>query len=1249
VEYGILGPLAVWEDGRELRLGGRRGALLAMLLLRRNELVPTDRLIEDLWAGAPPPTALPVVRNLVSQLRKALGEDALETRPLGYVLRVADGALDLQRFERLLDQGRAELGVGRAAEAAAAFREALALWRGPPLADFRYESFARDEIGRLEELRLVALEQRLDADLAAGRHAQAAPELETLVREHPLRERLRWLLMLALYRSGRQADALAAYQDGRAALVDELGLEPDQSLQRLEQAILRQDPSLDLRPSAPPPPAEPDEPGQPPRAQRKVVTVLSLGIERPPGAADPEAIDTLLARVLARARATVARHGGAVDDFVGETAMAVFGLPAVHEDDALRALRAAAELREALAELDARPRIGVATGEVVAGGGRGVTGDAVLVAAGLQRAAQPGEVVAAEATVRLAGGAATVEPVDGPGAGAAFRLVSVSAAAPARSFDALLVGRGDELAVLRAAWERVGVEHRCELVTVVGAAGIGKSRLVAEFVREAAAYVTAGRCLSYGAGITYWPVLEVLGQLRSFVERLEPAVAAPLRALLGDDAVTSTDELAWAFRKLVETAARARPLVVVLDDLQWAEEALLDLVEHVAYVSSGAPVLLLCMARPELLERRPAWGGVLRLEPLTPGEAEELALDRLGDERRNPSVARRIAASSGGNPLFVEELAAVLHEAGERAVAMPPTIQALLGARLDQLDPDERAVLEAAAVEGEVFHRGAVHALAPGEPRLTAVLTSLVRKELVRPERPQLEGEDAFRFRHLLLRDAAYDSISKAARAELHVRFADWLEQREGDTAAIVGFHLEQATRYRTELGVLDDDGVAVAARAGSLLADAGRDAFARGDMAAAANLLERAAALLRDDGLTTSLLPNLGAALRETGDLSRAEEILATAVERAEQDENLAARLDALVELATIQLLRDPGAAETERLVGEVERGAAALEAVADDHILARAWTFVGLASGLWKGRQADGEEALERALGHARRAGDRRQEAVVVGRLVFVAAWGPTPVPSAIARCRELLADAEDNHLLQAEVLQHLAALRGREGHFDEARELAVRARDGYEELGMSLIAHATRAFASGEIELLAEDFDAAAYELRTAYDALAAMGERAYLSSVAALLARAHYGQGRLDDALAMASAAEAGAGRDDIWSQVTARGPHAKVLARRGRHELAEQLAREAVAVIAGTDALELHGTALLDLADVVAVSGRDDEAAGLAHEALLLFERKDIPVLAGVARRVMEQLGAPGTRRRGRQARAAEERTASTGP
>ena len=364
---------------------------------------------------------------------------------------------------------------------------------------------------------------------------------------------------------------------------------------------------------------------------------------------------------------------------------------------------------------------------------------------------------------------------------------------------------------------------RCEMITVVGDPGVGKSRLVAEALAQVDAQVVRGRCLSYGEGITYWPVVEVVKQLDALPSN--EAGANAIRSLLGEgETISGTDEIAWAFRKLLEEQA---PLVVCFDDIQWGEETFLDLVESTSLLSTGAPLLLVCIARPELLDRRPGWPATFRLEPLPAEQAGELVGAAVPDD-----VRERIVRASGGNPLFVTEMLALAGDGGD--VEVPATLRALLAARLDQLEEPERRLLERGAVEGELFHRGAAQALAPEETEVTQRLAALVRRDLVRPDRPVLPGEDAYRFRHLLIRDAAYDALPKATRADLHRRFAGWLDahgQSLVELDEVLGYHLEQAALYLAEL---DDPTLPLPREASRRLAAAGERMRWRGDRRAA-------------------------------------------------------------------------------------------------------------------------------------------------------------------------------------------------------------------------------------------------------------------------------------------------------------------------------------------------------------------------------------------------------------------------------
>ena len=598
-----------------------------------------------------------------------------------------------------------------------------------------------------------------------------------------------------------------------------------------------------------------------PEQVRKRVTVVFCDVVGSTGLGerlDPEVLRGHLARWFEEVRALIERHGGSVEKFVGDAAMAVFGIPVAHEDDALRALRCVTEIRERMPALAGElglpleVRMGVNTGEVAAGVGETLaTGDAVNVAARLQQAADRGEILVGAETVRLARDAVTteaVEPIAVKGRTepvAAFRLLRVDPAAEAitRRLDAPLVGRTRERDRLADAWEDVGAGNRCVLVTLLGPAGIGKSRLAADLLAGlgSEALVARGRCLPYGEGITYRPLVEILVQLGRTPDEV-----------IG----TSPESTQLAFRRLLEEEAAERPVVVVFDDLHWAEPLFLDLVEHVADLSRDAPILLLCLARQELLEIRPAWGGgkvnaiSILLEPLGPEACEELLDELLGEQQIELELRGRILAAADGNPLYAEEIVAMLDESGDSGVAVPPTIHALLQARLDRLDPTERIALQRGAVEGQVFHRGAVMELAPENLRseLGGWLTALVRKEFIRPTAPTFPDDEAFRFRHLLIRDAAYEALSKEARAELHERFAVWLEEHGVplyELDEIAGYHLEQAVRYRLELGVAELDVDALAERASARLRAAGLAGARRGDDAAAKLLFRRSADVL--------------------------------------------------------------------------------------------------------------------------------------------------------------------------------------------------------------------------------------------------------------------------------------------------------------------------------------------------------------------------------------------------------------------
>ncbi|HEY4347499.1 MAG TPA: adenylate/guanylate cyclase domain-containing protein, partial [Gaiellaceae bacterium] len=747
---------------------------------------------------------------------------------------------------------------------------------------------------------------------------------------------------------------------------------------------------------------------------------------------DPEALRLILVGYFERMKEIVEHHGGTVEKFIGDAVMAVFGVPVLHEDDALRAIRAAVEMREAFPELGIQGRIGVTTGEVVTGTEeRLATGDAVNVAARLEQAAEPGEILIGEETYRLTRDAAAVDvleprPLKGKAEPvAAYRLVSVDGAEGfLRNTSGTMVGRGRELRQLASVWERATSERACQLFTILGTAGVGKSRLSAEFLTSLDnAVVVRGRCLPYGEGITYWPVVEVLRQLPE--TDADPVAAETIRALLGNEKlVTSSEEISWAFRKQLEAVARSQALVCVFDDLHWGEETFLDLVEHVSDLSRDAPILLLCMARPDLLDRRTGWGGgkvnatTVLLEPLAPAET---ALLIEGLAQLDEALCARIQSAAEGNPLFVEEMVALLQESAGEVVTVPPTIQALLAARLDQLDPGERNALQCGAIEGRIFHRGAVQELNLEEINLPARLTALVRKDLIRPDTAQFPGDEAFRFRHLLSRDAAYAALPKATRAELHERFADWFGEHGKDLVEfdeLLGYHLERAARFKQELGRPDK---ALADRAAARLRAAGLRSLDRGDMVGAINLLERATELLNeeDDNTRIELQLDLAEALQEAGRLSEAEILLESATVRAVRSDEPLTRLRAQLGLASVRI-QTRGESEHPAIRRDLEPLVAVFEQAGDDRDAANALRLLGVLT-------PPGPEAShlqERALAHALIAADERLAQLIARHIAAIALWGPEPVEPALVRCRAILDEASSHSrgLVQASCLMRI-----------------------------------------------------------------------------------------------------------------------------------------------------------------------------------------------------------------------------------
>jgi class 3 adenylate cyclase/tetratricopeptide (TPR) repeat protein len=998
------------------------------------------------------------------------------------------------------------------------------------------------------------------------------------------------------------------------------------------------------------------------RETRKTVTVVFCDVTGSTALGerlDPESLRSVMARYFEAMRGVIEHHGGTVEKFIGDAVMAVFGVPVLHEDDALRAVRAAADMREALAELNQElerdfgttllVRIGVNTGQVVTGTEeRLATGDAVNVAARLEQAAEPGEILVGPEThalVRDAVDAERVQPLELKGKSESltpFRLLSVVRDAPghARRFDTSLVGRERELRLLGDAWDRVLTERSCSLFTLLGPAGVGKSRLVAEFLREVDATVVRGRCLSYGEGITYWPVVEVLIQLLdgpasdSGALGVPEAVAARIAALLGEDATPSSpEETAWAVRKVFEAKASEHPVIVVFDDIHWGEATFLDLVEHVVGLSRDVPIFLLCIARPDLLDARPTWaGGLLNattvlLEPLSIDEAEVLIGQLLGDERLEPGLRARIRETAGGNPLFLEEMLAMLREDGANGdVTVPPTIHALLAARLDQLEPPERSVLESGSIEGEVFHRGAVQALAPTELEVDSRLTTLVRKELVRPDRPALPGEEAYRFRHVLIRDAAYDALPKAVRATLHESFARWLDQHAAtlvELDEIVGYHFERAFRYRQELGPVDKAAEALAEQAGERLGRGGTTARARGDVRAAETLLRRAVSLLPEgDSRSLELLLELADALYFGGRLADSRAVLGEAVtlSRRHDDKRFLAR----ARLHEIELAgqTDPTGSAA-RSLAEAEILLRELERVGDAAGLARAWGLVGRLR-FFRGRAAAAEEAYARAIESAGRAENPDLERQTYEWWAGAKCHGPAPVREGLAFIEAVPESALKSAQLVAFLAEVHSSLSAMEGHFDEARAHVARAQRIADEFGLELRGAGLLQF-SGNVEVLAGDLRAAEREFRRGYELLHELGETGFRSTTGASLAEVLMAQGRDTEAELIVDEVDEMAQEDDLDPQARTRAVRALLLERRGRHVDATRLAREAVALYGASDYLNAHADMLLTLTTVLRAADHADEARQALEEALALYERKGNLVMVGRVRGLLAEL------------------------
>jgi class 3 adenylate cyclase/tetratricopeptide (TPR) repeat protein len=959
---------------------------------------------------------------------------------------------------------------------------------------------------------------------------------------------------------------------------------------------------------------------------RKVVTALFcdvVGSTELASELDPEAMHRVLRNYFEEISAILIRHGGTIEKFAGDAVFAVFGIPTLHEDDALRAVRAAAEIRERLPGLAASVglqlefHIGLNTGLVHTDEERSIAiGDAVNVAARLQQTAARGEILLGSDTMRLVRGAVVAEPLEPlrlkgrADPVRAYRLLEVDATASAVQFriEGPLVGREAELRLLQNAWGQTLAERRSHQMTVIAPAGTGKSRLVEELLAEleTGATVLRGRCLHYGEGITFWPLREALIPLGDVARQV-------LDGLVRGGAA-APEELFLSVRRLLESLARERPVALLIEDVHWAEVMLLDLLDHLVQLTRDAAILVICTARNELLdnddgsEPRPRSGSTLRLKPLVRSACDAL-LDQIGGDL-TPDARDKVISASEGNPLFIQEMVSLARESGK--VEVPPSIQALLAARIEQLSRLQREPLERGSVEGYVFHIGAVKALLPERswPDLTDHLSELRRKELIVTHPATVAGQAAYRFRHHLLRDTAYERLPLTRRAELHERFTDWLKDEAADAAdldEIVGWHLEQATRYLRELRLEVPPGLP--ARAARHLYRAGIHAGERGDISAAQNLLERTLALAPEDPLRLDVSVALAERAIEAGDLGRADEILSELEQRGPvPPQAVLSRIEwrcfsGLAEVATVLDSTLPA------VLAEFERAQ-------DERGLARTHWLLFLLR--WQTSQATlAAEQARLAAEHARKADDLGLRSRALGWYIATLIYGPRKSSEVAARLDVIERERPGPYLAACLALGRSEVER-RQGRFAAAHELAGKAVTGFRELGMPLMV-ATSEQSDGMIALSEGDAAAARAALERSEAILGEFQAGAIRASTLALLAHAHERLGAIEEAMTAAEQAEALSAPGEVFNFVLTHSARARLAAMAGDAGEAERWGRSAVEHATRSDFVGLQAEANLALARALFMQGRGDDARAAATRALQLFQgMEDLPGAAAAA-------------------------------
>jgi len=958
--------------------------------------------------------------------------------------------------------------------------------------------------------------------------------------------------------------------------------------------------------------------------ERKLATVLFVDLVDSTAlvtSSDPEVVRRRVQTYFERVSHCVTTHGGIVEKFAGDAVMAAFGIPQAHEDDAERAVRAALAILDGVHELELEARIGIESGEVVADDSDSTfaTGEAVNVAARLQQAADPGQVLLGPGAHRLTLGRVEVEdvgPVELKGLEReiwAWHALSGKADEVREMQQAPLVGRDSELELLQNTYDRALRDRRAHLFTIYGEAGVGKSRLSREFSQAIeGATVLSGRSLPYGEGVTYWPLAEMvkcaagivdddpldvaIEKLRSFCE---DEVVADLLGLASGvleavQAERSQQEIAWAGREWAQRVAQEQPLVLVFEDIHWAEEPLLELIEHLVTWVREAPLLVITLARPELLDIRPLWGGgrvratSIELEPLGPNESEEL-IDALGGTL-DPSERQAVLAKTEGNPLFVEETVRMLAEEGSEGIGrIPDTLQALIAARIDRLAPEAKALLQRAAVIGRVFWEGALERLSPELDSLEETLDDLRLREFVLDEeRSSIRGEKAYKFKHVLIREVAYSGLSKSARAEHHARFAEWLKERAGEELLeIRAFHLDRATALLTEL-----DGAApveLQKDAAEALAEAGLRAFAREANRTARQHFVRAVELeptLRRRYLAARAadrLSDLPAVSREM------EEVLAAAI--AEGDGWTQGR--ALITLAEAAVMREGDVRAAEEMV---DNALAVLEP--DDHN-GRYRALRAHATIAWmRGDLAKEEQVMLEALELARASGHKGFESEAADELasVYLARLELDRAEPLIEQAI-LLAEESGSAEARGRALRFAGQLYLYRRELDDAEAALEAAREHLAEAGAAWMLGRTLNFAAWTARHKGE-LDKAERLFRESIRILAPLEDRATLCETQRSLAELLLAQGRVDEAERFALAARETVGPHDVTSLATTTMSLGLVRAAQGRDEEAEELLRQAYDTLAETEHRKHQCELLQALVQFLRDRGRDEEAAEL---------------------------------------------------